>query len=390
MTLAEAPASLTRDEAARRAWDVVVVGAGVAGAAAAGALARLDLAVLLVEQARPPRDKVCGCCLNGRALAHLDALGMGGLAAGEGAVPLGRFLVAAGDRRALLPLPRGAALSRARLDAALVRAAVAAGAAFLPGTRAVVGPPDDESRTVRLGPPEAGAAVRGRVVLLASGLARQAVEGDGAPRVRVTPGSRLGAAAVLAEPAGGLLAHYEPGTIFMACARGGYAGLVRLEDGRLNVAAALDPGVLRQAGGPAAAVAGILQGTEWPVPPHLADAAWKGTPPLTWRVTPPAGPRLFLIGDAAGYVEPFTGEGMAWALASARAVLPLVARACRRWQPGLVRQWTMRHREAVGRTQTVSRTVARLLRHPLLMRSLVRGLGAAPSLAHPVLAYLNC
>jgi flavin-dependent dehydrogenase len=46
---------------------------------------------------------------------------------------------------------------------------------------------------------------------------------------------------------------------------------------------------------------------------------WLGTLPLTRRTPRPAGHRVLVVGDAAGYVEPFTGEGMAWALATASA-----------------------------------------------------------------------
>ncbi|HEY7428386.1 MAG TPA: FAD-dependent oxidoreductase, partial [Gemmataceae bacterium] len=65
------------EEASRRTWDVVVVGAGPAGAMAAHELARRGCAVLLVDRAAFPRWKVCGCCLNGHALVTLQAAGLG-------------------------------------------------------------------------------------------------------------------------------------------------------------------------------------------------------------------------------------------------------------------------------------------------------------------------
>src|SRR5262249_26661731 len=64
-------ATLTLEEAARRSWHALVVGAGPAGATAARELARRGLDVLLVDRAAFPRWKVCGCCLNGNALATL-------------------------------------------------------------------------------------------------------------------------------------------------------------------------------------------------------------------------------------------------------------------------------------------------------------------------------
>ena len=60
-------------------WDVVVVGAGPAGSMAALEIARRGPSVLLVDKARFPRYRVCGCCLNGRALSLLGSAGLGGL-----------------------------------------------------------------------------------------------------------------------------------------------------------------------------------------------------------------------------------------------------------------------------------------------------------------------
>ena len=60
-------------------WDVVVVGAGPAGSMAALEIARRGRSVLLVDKASFPRYKVCGCCLNARALSLLELADLGGL-----------------------------------------------------------------------------------------------------------------------------------------------------------------------------------------------------------------------------------------------------------------------------------------------------------------------
>ena len=75
-------------------WDAVVIGAGPAGALTARELARLGLRVLLVDRAKFPRNKVCGCCLNGAALAALRELGLGSIA--DAGVPLTDMKLAAG------------------------------------------------------------------------------------------------------------------------------------------------------------------------------------------------------------------------------------------------------------------------------------------------------
>src|SRR5438067_863486 len=99
---------------------------------------------------------------------------------------------------------------------------------------------------------------------------------------------------------------YRAGTVYMACATGGYLGLVRREDGQLNLAAALDAAWVKQAGGPGQAAAQILDEVRWPRVPDLAGLPWRGTPGLTRRAGRVAGTRILVLGDGAGYVEPFT------------------------------------------------------------------------------------
>ena len=126
----------------------------------------------------------------------------------------------------------------------------------------------------------------------------------------------------------------------MAVGRGGYVGLVRVEDGSLNVAAAFERRFLRAVGGPAPASALLLEESGFPAVPALGEAEWRGTVSLTRETRPIAAERVFLVGDATGYVEPFTGEGMAWAILSAEAVEHLAFRAIEAWNPDLARSWS--------------------------------------------------
>ena len=98
---------------------------------------------------------------------------------------------------------------------------------------------------------------------------------------------------------------------------------------------------------------------------------------------------MLVLGDACGYVEPFTGEGLAWALCGALAVAPLAARAARRWEPALLPAWEREWRRVVARRQVTCRAVAKLLRHPRLVSLALRALAARPGLAAPVLARLG-
>jgi 2-polyprenyl-6-methoxyphenol hydroxylase-like FAD-dependent oxidoreductase len=221
--------------------------------------------------------------------------------------------------------------------------------------------------------------VSASIVVVASGL----TGGDARPE----RGSRVGAGVVL--PAEVAPTFFGPGTIYMATGRGGYVGLVRVEGDRLDAAAAFDPAFVKAAGGLGPAAEVILGGVGWPVPRGLAEQPWKGTPLLTRCPVRLAGCRTFVVGDAAGYVEPFTGEGMAWAVMSAAALAPIAARAVRSWDDDLAREWGAAHRRGVGRRQRVCRVVSRVLRSPVLTGVAVRALRLLPVLSRPVVAALN-
>lgn len=357
-------------------FDAIVIGAGPAGSVTARELARRGCKVLLLDKATFPRTKVCGCCLNGAAIGTLERLGLGHVL--DGAIALDRVTVTTGSRTADLRLPRGAALSREVFDARLIDAAIEAGVEFRPGTAATLSKTHSaaQGRFVATANNSPGFA---KLVVLATGLASPGTEPE--------RGSRLGAGVVI--PEADAPEHYSAGTIHMATARAGYVGLVRVEDGRLDVAAAFDAGFVKSLGGLGSAAEAILREVGWPVPSGLAKQPWKGTPELTRRPAKLAQRRLFVVGDAAGYVEPFTGEGMAWAVMSAAALAPIAARAVRNWDDGLIRQWEAAHRRVAGRRQRVCRVVARVLRSPALMSLTVRALRSFPFLARPVVGSLN-
>ena len=379
------PASWPITAPPRSRWDVVVVGAGPAGALAARQLARLGCSVLLVDKATFPRWKVCGCCVNQRALGTLEAVGLGRLPAALGAALLHSFHLAGWKRQAVMPLPGGVSLSREVFDAALVRAAVEAGAEFLPNTQAMLGGSTAQLRIVQLRHGDQELLVEATLVLAANGLGGKLLAGEEDFEVRLAPSSRIGAGTIAAEAP----AFYAPGTIYMACGEQGYVGLVRLEDGRLDIAAAFDADGVRRAGGLGEVAAAILDNAGFPAIKWLTELSWRGTPPLTRRASRLGGHRAFVLGDAAGYIEPFTGEGMAWALASGAGVAPFARRAIASWDPDLVMRWSVHYRGSVVRRQRVCRTVARCLRRPRLTRTLIATLDWLPALARPLIRYLN-
>ena len=127
-------ATISTSDAPRVIWDVVIVGAGPAGAVAARDVARRGLRALLIDRANFPRRKVCGSCLNRHALSALTATGLGDLPHRLGAVPIDSMTLANDGRSATFAMAGGVSLSREAFDLALVQAAKNAGAEFLPGT----------------------------------------------------------------------------------------------------------------------------------------------------------------------------------------------------------------------------------------------------------------
>jgi flavin-dependent dehydrogenase len=343
-------------------WDAIIVGAGPAGALAARQLAIAGARILLVERKSFPRWKICGACLNGQALAVLDLAGLGSLVARLGGMELNEFQLGFRGRTTRLALPAGAALSRERFDNALVEAATDSGAQFLPKVLARVDAALDATRLVRLEQRGRTITASARVVLVAAGLGNHCLPPHAAPRTWIAPGSRFGAGCFLHDAPD----FYHFGTIFMAVGRSGYVGLVRVEDASLNVAAAFTPELVRSLGTPGRAAARILDEAGFPPLSALESADWQGTPQLTRGTWPLAEDRLFLLGDAAGYIEPFTGEGIAWALASGQAIVPLALRAIESWEPSLGLAWSDLHRQLVRRQQLVCRALTTALRHPWL------------------------
>jgi 2-polyprenyl-6-methoxyphenol hydroxylase-like FAD-dependent oxidoreductase len=357
------PVTATLKPAAAAAidWHAIVIGAGPAGTAVAIRLARQGQRVLLVDRSSMPRPKVCGCCLSQLAVAELASLCPAN--ALPTPLPLATVCLVSAGRSARMPMPGGGVLSREALDTALVRQAIAAGADWLPSmlVEAIHEAPSRE-QSADLGQagvtvvarttttePQAPVQLHGRVAVIAAGLAdtiripspdtstsidgRLARHAGHDRRVRhVAPGSRIGVGTTInaASPGHGAAALELPvGKLVMAVGRHGYCGLVRLEDDRLDLAAAVDRKLIAAEGGPAAGIAHLLHEACGDSPLATAvERAILSVPGATFRATPPlthhsqriagATQRIFRVGDAASYVEPFTGEGIGWALAGGR------------------------------------------------------------------------
>lgn len=380
------------DSVSRGEWDVLVIGAGPAGAMAARGCAARGLQTLLVDAKLFPRQKVCGGCLNGRALRVLRTAGLQHFIDSLSGCHTHKFRLRTAGHQIDIELPEGLTIDRAAFDNGLVTAAVRAGATFLPGVVAKL--VDDHvgkeelHRLVRLETGSRRQELKARIVVVADGLAGRAAHAFGSQRSLVAETSYIGLGTQLPADSRDE-GEFEPGIIYMAVAQHGYVGLVRLGTGALNVAAALSPAIIRDGDSPGQVLANTLQNAGFEAPEALWDANLRGTPFLTRNTPRVAGRRMFIAGDAAGYVEPFTGEGMAWALVAGDLLAPLVEQSVAEWDPSAAETWERIYRTEIQRHQWICRGLAALLRRPWLVQGAAEILKWFPGLGSRIAASLN-
>jgi flavin-dependent dehydrogenase len=361
----------------RDAWDIIVIGAGPAGSLAAVHAARAGLRTLLIDAKHFPREKVCGGYLNRRALESLRQSGATEFLPTNFGNEVVELDLISGHQHARFPLPLGSVICRTDFDACLVEAAKAAGADVFTGVQATVEPQSHEgSREVTLAHAGARSSTHARVVICADGLARMSVRRLPEFATAASPTSRVGIGAVVADSS----RLCGDGRLNMVVARHGYAGISRINAYQLNIAAAVESSLLSDAS-PLEIIQSIFASANFTPSAGLDVATWRGTPALTIRPRKVASERVFLIGDAAGYVEPFTGEGMAAAFESAAAVTPFVVEAARAWSPRLASAWQTIHRETVRNRQRTCQTLAWILRRPWATFATLSTCRALPAVA---------
>ena len=270
----------------------------------------------------------------------------------------------------------------------LLKEAIAEGAQFLPQAAACVRPSSgiSDRRTVELAGPQGDEVqIETSVVVAADGLGHPSLRSCPEFADRIRRRSRMGLGTTLATGVSG----FDPGTVTMAVGRAGYVGAVRLGDGRLHLAASVDQAALKKDHEPAALVSEILNETRLPPVPELFSADWLGTLPLTRQSHTVAAGRVFLVGDAAGYVEPFTGEGIAWALTTGWAAASFVEQAVRRSSSEAEYAWRAAYRRLIRQRQDWCRLLAWLLRRPRVAAAAICVLGLMPQVPQFLINKLN-
>ncbi|MEO8349799.1 MAG: FAD-dependent monooxygenase [Acidobacteriota bacterium] len=298
-------------------WDAVVVGAGPAGSAAATVLARLGRSVLLLEKDVFPRHKVCGEFLSADALPSLEILGV--REAVERATPermTRGTLHLSGGSAVSFELPAAAlGLSRFRLDDLLARGAREAGADLRFGSRVLRAAPYGADRfRVRFVHEQAEREVEALAVIGAWGrwdaLDRALDRRFLRRRSRFFGWSRD--------------FHGEPdrleGEVRLYLFPGGYCGLSRVEGGHVNLAGVVSETAWKQARGGWDAVVEAARRGNAALDSDLATMTpgpigYLATGPVYFTSKPASENRILMAGDAAGVIDPFSGEGQAAALA---------------------------------------------------------------------------
>jgi flavin-dependent dehydrogenase len=335
--------------------DVVCVGGSVAGAAAAGFLARAGKRVIVLDRAEFPRWKACGEGILPHGSAVLERLGVD---LPDATTIRGiRFAVARGTSghslvSAWLPFPgrAGRALSRHVLDAAIRARAAELGAEFV------------RARAIRVEP---GRVLTDRGIFEAPLL----IGADGTRSlfheclgIRVRPGrDRVG----FSSHWEGALT--EPGEVNVTAFRGGELYMAPVDAGLTLATLLVERRFLQQGG---VSMRGIPAFLRERFPDRFARARRAGPIlgafPLGTRVERIAGDGWLLVGDAAGAIDPISGEGLSLALRGAEIASDVVLGG---WDPA---RYTARMRELRRPIERLTGFMLFLARHPRLAGMLFR------------------
>ncbi|MGE3174150.1 MAG: NAD(P)/FAD-dependent oxidoreductase [Planctomycetota bacterium] len=369
--------------------DVLVLGAGPAGSTTATHLARAGFDVVLADQKAFPRQKPCGEFLSPECRPYLAELGVDEVLRAAGVRLVHGMQLHAGDTaargafRALGDRPHahsGYAVRREVLDLLLLDAARARPEVrWLERARFRELLRGDDGRIVgaRLRYGDGELVVRARRVIGADGVRSQVAAGLGVQRAlgwldRLALVGRFDGV----PPAAAAEVHFVPG---------GYFAATTVDDDTFHLNLVVDrraPG-LRDGDLDAFVAAHLQQAPR--LQQRMADARrlqpWRGTGPLAFRTTRQALPGAALVGDACGYVDPLTGEGIYFALHGARALAAALeqGRAAPRRAAAALRGYERERRREVGPRSMLSRLLQRGMRRPWIVDRVVGLLAAHPS-----------
>lgn len=380
--------------------DVIVVGAGPAGAATAILLAERGVPVLVLDRAAFPRAKICGEYLSPEAAGILDRLGILKTLDAAGAAQLAGMRITAPDGTTLLGSYRAIgewrpyrghalAVCRDTLDAALVERLRALPVDFRERVRVtdVVVEGGDVVGVTALDAEHRAVAFRARLVIAADG--RNSVVAE---RLGLRAPHRLRRMALVTYVTG-LPDCRGVGEIFVDPPD--YAILNPFALDRVNLSVVVP---LAHAAPWASRLDTFLAARVRQMPHlarRLAGARYEGPVramgPLAYRVRAPRAGGVLLVGDASGFYDPFTGEGVFGALRSAEmaadvAVTALRARDC---SASALAAYARARRQAFHGKERVTRALQFLIRRRRLANLAAHALARRPALLDLVLGVLG-
>ncbi len=359
--------------------DAVVVGGGPAGCAAAYWLARRGHRVLLVERKRYPRDKTCGDGLTPRAVAELLDMGFDFAAPGIHRVAGLRFGNGVRSHEVVWPshpdLPNwGAVLRRRTLDERLAALAAAAGAAVRDGTTAEPELAGGKVASIRLLRGGGEERVAPRLVVVADGSLARFGRRLGVARDRDRP---LGLAARGYYRSDRSADRFLDVQLRARDAAGrvvpGYGWVFPMGDGGVNLGAISLSSAGRWKG---TNTTELLDGfaaaarPRWGLPAAPDERPRGGMLPAGLASGPLAGPNWLVVGDAAGLINPFTGEGISYALVTGRLAAGHAHEALAGGGPGRLTCYPVAVRERFATYYALARGFVRLAAAPGAMRRL--------------------
>lgn len=345
--------------------DVAVVGAGIAGCSAAIHLARAGCSVLLLEQHAEPRRKACGEGILPRGMRELAELGLDEAAANLGG-PIERIRFEAGPRSVEARIADGLGMRRPLLERLLLAYARSAGVEVETGAT-VTGLSIEQRRatgvTTLAGPRPASA------VIAADGLHSRLrrLSGLAGPKV----GDRFG----ITVHARGL--DECTGTVRVIFSAHHELYLTPVGDGLTNVAMLLRKGVFANMARDRTAVLGEvfqrhgLGRPEFVDEPLVAGPFSRGSR-RAWRAN------VVLAGDAAGFFDGITGDGISFALASGRLAARAVGEHLHTNEYGPFRRYERERRALARNADLLGRLTLFLARDPRLTGFTMRNLSRHP------------
>jgi menaquinone-9 beta-reductase len=370
--------------------DVVIVGAGPAGSLAAIILSRAGLRVRVFDRSRFPRPKLCGDTLNPGALRTLTRL-MSIETLCASALPIdGMLLTGPGGvhvRGLYGDGVSGRAVERRILDGWLLDRAIESGARVEQGCGVDDAITDGDSVTgVRVGSRERSTAVPARIVIAADGrhsrLAFKAGLAQHPPRPR-----RWAIGAYFEAVEGGSTLGE------MHVRKGHYIGVAPMPGGLTNACLV----VPHEQGGATWRDAGALLTTRLRQDPllgsRMANARMIDRPailgPMAVDVTAPGLPGLLLAGDAAGFIDPITGDGLTFALRGAElaAAVALDVVAGKTSRASAVHQLARRRRETFSAKWRANRSLRGLVASPYAVSVAAAAARIAPSMFQAIIRY---